>query len=79
MEALSRQLEAAQIAFARVNEVADVLRHPHLRRVSVGSRERHRSNSLLRPLAFRAKASRTSARLPALGEHTERVRREFLG
>jgi crotonobetainyl-CoA:carnitine CoA-transferase CaiB-like acyl-CoA transferase len=34
---LARQLEEAQIAFARVNEVLDVLRHPHFRQVTIGS------------------------------------------
>ena len=37
VEALSAELDAAQIAFARVNTVQDVLRHPQLRRVAVAS------------------------------------------
>ena len=37
VEALSAELEAAQIAFARVNTVEDILRHPQLRRVPVAS------------------------------------------
>ena len=32
---LSRKLEAADIAFARVNDVAGLIEHPHLRRISV--------------------------------------------
>jgi formyl-CoA transferase len=34
---LARQLEDAQIAFARVNEVLDVLKHPHFRQVTIDS------------------------------------------
>src|SRR5262249_17862431 len=37
VESLSRQLDAAQIAFARVNDVVSMLRHPHFRRVVVNS------------------------------------------
>ena len=34
---LARKLEAAEIAFARVNEVRNILEHPHLRRVTVAT------------------------------------------
>jgi formyl-CoA transferase len=77
VETLSRQLEAAEIAFARVNDVAGILRHPHLRRVTVAS-----PNG---PIDLPASPARflgeeeSFGPLPALGEHTERVRREFLG
>jgi formyl-CoA transferase len=78
VEALSRQLDAAEIAFARVNEVVDVLRHPHLRRVNVGSA--HGAINLPAPPArFSGEGAEEFGPLPALGEHTERVRREFLG
>ena len=33
VEALSKKLEAADIAFARVNDVAGLIAHPHLRRI----------------------------------------------
>ena len=74
---LSKKLEAAEIAFARVNEVADVLKHPHLRRVKVATA----SGAVLLP----APPAQTTAgdsqfgAVPALGAHTEAVRREFLG
>ena len=35
VETLSEKLEAADIAFARVNDVAGFIAHPHLRRISV--------------------------------------------
>ena len=74
---LSRKLEAAEIAFARVNEVADVLKHPHLRRVSVETP----SGAVLlpAPAARIDGAASTLAAVPALGADTDAVRREFLG
>ena len=77
VRSLSRKLEAAAIAFARVNEVADVLTHPHLRRVSVETP----SGSILLPApAARVDgAAREFEAVPALGAHTDAVRREFLG
>ena len=35
---LSRRLEEAEIAFARVNDIEGILRHPHLRRMDVSPR-----------------------------------------
>jgi formyl-CoA transferase len=78
VETLGRRLDGAQIAFARVNDVPTMLRHPHLRRVMVDS-----PNG---PIALPAPPARLMGEeaasfgpLPALGEHTERVRKEFLG
>lgn len=78
VDELALQLEAAQIAFARVNDVHAILRHPHLRRLSVAS-----PNG---PVQIPAPAARVMGEaapefgpLPALGEHTDKVRKEFLG
>jgi formyl-CoA transferase len=78
VDELAHQLEAAQIAFARVNDVHAILRHPHLRRLSVAS-----PNG---PVQIPAPAARVLGEtapefgpLPALGEHTNKVRKEFLG
>jgi formyl-CoA transferase len=78
VDELAHQLEAAQIAFARVNDVHAILRHPHLRRLSVAS-----PNG---PVQIPAPAARVMGEtapefgpLPALGEHTNNVRKEFLG
>jgi formyl-CoA transferase len=78
VDELAHQLEAAQIAFARVNDVHAILRHPHLRRLSVAS-----PNG---PVQIPAPAARVMGEtapefgpLPALGEHTNKVRKEFLG
>jgi formyl-CoA transferase len=74
---LSQKLEAAEIAFARVNDVVDVLKHPHLRRVSVETP----SGSVLlpAPAAQVDGAVGVVKTVPALGAHTEAIRREFLG
>ena len=75
--ALSHKLAAAEIAFARVNQMADVLKHPHLRRVKVATPAG--------PVLLPAPAARADEEamefgaIPALGAHTEAVRREFLG
>jgi itaconate CoA-transferase len=77
-ETLAQRLESAEIAFARVNDVVSVLRHPHLRRVKVAS-----PNGCIDlpapPARFKGEDDPSFGPLPALGEHTEQVRREFLG
>jgi formyl-CoA transferase len=75
---LERQLAAAEIAFARVNSVEDILRHPHLRRVALDSPwgEVHVPAA---PARVAGAAEGRYGPLPALGQHTEEVRREFLG
>jgi len=78
VELLSRELEAAQIAFARVNAVDDILQHPHLRRVPVGSPWGDFAVPAS-PSRFAGEPEPTYGPLPSLGQHTERVRREFLG
>ena len=72
--ALSKKLEAADIAFARVNDVAGLIAHPHLRRISVETP--HGPVSYPAPAPIRDEV-RSYGRIPALGEHTERVRKEF--
>jgi formyl-CoA transferase len=74
---LSHVLEEAEIAFALVNDVESILRHPHLRRLSVGSPSG--------PIALPAPPARwvgeddpSFGPLPALGEHTDTVREEFM-
>jgi itaconate CoA-transferase len=78
VEALSEQLDAAEIAFARVNDVVDVLRHPHFRRVAVSSLNGEITLPAP-PARFLGQAAPNFGALPELGEHTEAVRREFLG
>jgi itaconate CoA-transferase len=78
VDALSQRLDAAQIAFARVNDVRSVLEHRHFRRVAVSS-----PNGPVAlpapPARFMGQDEAAFGPLPALGEHTEKVRSEFLG
>jgi formyl-CoA transferase len=74
---LSRLLAEAEIAFARVNDMEAILRHPHLRRLSIASPSG--------PIALPAPPARWMGEpepdfgpLPALGADSEVVRREFL-
>ncbi|HLN38917.1 MAG TPA: CoA transferase, partial [Xanthobacteraceae bacterium] len=74
-DALEQKLAAADIAFARVNTPAELARHPHLRRITIGTPSG--------PVSYPAPAEqRSSARhygpVPAVGEHTEKIRAEFM-
>jgi itaconate CoA-transferase len=74
-DALEEKLAAADIAFARVNSPADLARHPHLRRISIGTP----SGPVSYPApAERSAASRRYGPVPALGQHTGQVRAEFM-
>jgi itaconate CoA-transferase len=74
-EPLTQKLAAADIAFARVNSPADLARHPHLRRITVGTPSGPVSYPA--PAELHASTSRRYGPVPALGEHSERVRAEF--
>ncbi len=76
-DALEQKLAAADIAFARVNGPAELARHPHLRRITIGTPSGPVSYPA--PAAQHAAAPRHYGPVPALGEHTEKVRAEFLG
>ncbi|MGE0154191.1 MAG: CaiB/BaiF CoA transferase family protein [Reyranellaceae bacterium] len=74
-EALTRLLEEAQIAYARVSTVADLSRHPQLRRTEIAG-----VNGPISVPALAASYPGAPAKLgkvPALGEHTDMVKREF--
>ncbi len=70
-------LDAADIAFGRVNDWAGLAAHPHLRMMDV--------DTAVGPVPMPAAPARwrgaatEPAPVPALGEHTAAVRREFLG
>jgi itaconate CoA-transferase len=74
-DALERKLAAADIAFARVNDPAGLARHPHLRRITIGTPSGPVSYPA--PAEQHAAAARRYGPVPALGEHTDRVRNEF--
>jgi formyl-CoA transferase len=75
-ESLIAKLTDADIAFARVNEPKDLSRHPHLRRVTVETPSGPVSYPA--PAAQRAGEMRRYGAVPALGEHTEKIRAEFM-
>jgi formyl-CoA transferase len=73
---LMERLAAADIAFARVTDMAALGRHPHLRRITVGLPSG--SVSYPAPAVQQMGASRRYGPVPALGEHTAKVRAEFM-
>lgn len=75
---IETQLAAAGIAFARVNDLQAVLCHPHLRRVRVGS-PAGPVDLPAPPARWMKQDPEVFGDLPALGAHTDSVRREFLG
>jgi itaconate CoA-transferase len=70
--ALSKRLDAAGIAFARVSDMAALARHPHLNRITVATP----SGPVSYPSPPRARTQGYGA-VPALGEHSQKVRAEF--
>ncbi|TIO09090.1 MAG: CoA transferase, partial [Mesorhizobium sp.] len=69
-----QELEAAGLAYGRLNEVADISRHPHVRRVEIGTPEG--TIETIAPAAI-FNSERPSLRpVPGLGAHTEAVREE---
>ena len=75
VEPLMRKLMDADIAFGRVNGPAELAQHPHLRRIAIGSP--NGPISYPAPAAQWAGAPRRYGPVPALGEHSERIRAEF--
>jgi itaconate CoA-transferase len=69
---LSNKLDAAQIAFARVSDMAVLTQHPHLRRIAIATP----SGPVSYPSPPRARKQGYGA-VPALGEHSQKVRAEF--
>jgi itaconate CoA-transferase len=68
---LTEKLAAAEIAFARVNDMAALAVHPHLHRITVETPSG--------PASYPAPPHRREGygAVPAVGEHTDRVRKEF--
>jgi itaconate CoA-transferase len=71
---LTAKLAAADIAFGRVNDTASLLDHPHLRRIAVATPN---GPVLCSAPPERSAAGRSYGAVPALGEHSERLRAEF--
>ncbi len=75
VDALMKKLASADIAFARVNDWELLSKHAHLRRISVGAPSG--PVTMPAPAPLRAGQERTYGPVPALGEHTGMIRREF--
>jgi formyl-CoA transferase len=71
--ALAGKLAAADIAFGRVSDMAALAAHPHLRRITVGTP----SGPVSYPAPPGGRRDGYGA-VPALGEHSAKVREEFL-
>lgn len=74
-EALAAKLDAAQIAWARVSSVGDLSTHPQLRRTAFVSGKGEVSIPAL-AASWEGEPERLGD-VPALGQHTDQVRREF--
>ena len=75
VEPLMKKLADADIAFARVNDSALLSTHPHLRRITVDTPSG--PASLPAPGAAFVGERRDYGAIPALGEHSEKIRKEF--
>jgi formyl-CoA transferase len=75
VDELIAKLAAADIAFGRVNGLAELVQHPHLRRVTIGSP--NGPVSYPAPAAQHAGEPRRYGSVPRIGEHTEKIRAEF--
>lgn len=68
-------LEKADIAFARVSDCELLSKHPHLRRITFGAPSG--PVSMPAPAPVFAEDKRSYGAVPALGEHSEKIRAEF--
>src|SRR5690349_3719748 len=77
VDELTQKLIRFDIAFGRVSDPEALRHHPHLRRITMGSPTG--------PVSYPAPAAQRAGELPhygpvpALGEHSERIRKEFGG
>lgn len=74
--ALASRLLQANIAFGAVNSVADLVKHPQLRRTAVNTPSG--TIDLVAPPVRESGPQRALRPVPAVGEHSEAVRLEFL-
>jgi formyl-CoA transferase len=76
-EALEEMLAKAEIGFGRVNDWELLLQHPHLRRITVGTPTGPVQTPAPAPIF--AGQERHYGSVPALGEHSDKIRKEFGG
>ena len=71
------ELEAAGLAYGRLNEIGEVSRHPHLRRVPVAT-PGGEIEAIAPPAIFDSEVPRLGP-VPERGAHSDRLRAEFRG
>ncbi len=74
---LEDMLARAEIGFGRVNDWKLLLKHPHLRRITVDTPTGPVATAAPAPIVMGDQ--RSYGPVPALGEHTEKIKREFDG
>jgi crotonobetainyl-CoA:carnitine CoA-transferase CaiB-like acyl-CoA transferase len=74
-DAVAAKLRAAQIAYGFVNELADLVTHPALRRATVETAAG--PASIIAPAAIRNREAPRLGRVPEIGAHDAAIRREF--
>ena len=72
---LVEMLARYDIAFGVINDLDLLARHPHLRRVTIGTPSG--PASVPAPAAIHDRVARRYGAVPALGEHSDLIRREF--
>ena len=75
VDALMPILEKADIAFGRVSDCELLSHHPHLRRISADAPSG--PVHMPAPAPIFARETRRYGAVPALGEHSEKIRAEF--
>ncbi len=78
LEDIVGRLTNSNVAFGRLNSVAEISQHPQLRLVTVGT-EAGPIRLAADPIRSPSPADTAAARVPALGEDTNAVRQEFAG
>ena len=73
--AIIERLKQAGIAFGRLNDVAGLSKHPQLRRVQVNTPSGE--VSIAAAAAIRSNASTQTLSVPAIGAHSDSIRKEF--
>ena len=77
IDTLAAELDAAEIAYGRVNDVHGLITHPHLALTTVDTPSGPTRMPV--PAALHVGADVTYGPVPALGTDTARVRNEFIG
>ena len=75
IRAVIERLQRADIAYGRLNDMAGLSNHPQLRRVTIDTPSG--PARLVAVAARRSDESEIMRKVPALGEHSAKIRKEF--